>query len=123
MSDKIIEYDKYVFTNDGQTDVKGFVPKLMLMAHQIEAAGKITVYYGFHGTTDGELAREFDVEELADSLTIAKQFPDATMVQVASPTDPKIDYKAHDEKGRVLFTWCDSEKYIRTNKMLPSIVI
>lgn len=122
MPDEIIQYPKNVFTNDGQSDVKGFAPKLVAMTKQIKAAGKITVYYGFHGTEEGEFSHLFDTDELQESLMIAKEFPDAIMVQINSPTDSKIDYKAHNENGQVLFTWCDSDRYIKTKKCLPNIV-
>ncbi|WP_233886974.1 hypothetical protein [Paraburkholderia flagellata] len=122
MPDEILRYTKNVFTNDGQTDVDGFVPKLMAVEQYIKEAGKITVYYGFHGTPKGEFGVAFDADELRKSKQIAKAFPDATMVQVSGPDDLKIDYKKHNEGGQVLFTWCDSDRYIRTRKLLPDIV-
>ncbi|MEC5386774.1 hypothetical protein VVD49_13650 [Uliginosibacterium sp. H3] len=122
MPDEIIQYKKGVFTNDGQSDVDGFAEKLEKMARQIKEAGKITVYYGFHGTEEGKFSHAFDEGELEKSLRIAKEFPEAMMVQISSPTDSKIDYKAHDSHGHALFTWCDSENYIRANKCLPNIV-
>jgi hypothetical protein len=122
MSDEVMEYAKNVFTNDGQSDVDGFAKKLALVAPKIKAAGVITVYYGFHGTTDGEFSHKFDSDELKKSLEIAKNFPDARMVQVSGPADPNIDYSKHNDSGQALFTWCDSDRYIKTKKLLPKIV-
>jgi hypothetical protein len=122
MPNEIVRYAKNVFTNDGQTDVDGFTPKLKAVEKYIKAAGAITVYYGFHGTTEGEFGVGFDAEELQKSLEIAKAFTGATMVQVSGPDDPKIDYKKHNAGGQVLFTWCDSDRYIKTRKLLPDIV-
>ena len=122
MTDKIVPYDKNVFTNVGQSDVDGFMPKLEKVKELIKEAGEITVYYGFHGNTKGEFDRKFDADELQKSLRVAQLFPGATMVQVDGPDDPKINYKKHNEEGQVLFTWCDSDKYIKTRKLLPAIV-
>ncbi|WCM54090.1 hypothetical protein OH720_14135 [Pseudomonas sp. WJP1] len=122
MTDEIVRYEKNVFTNDGQTDVDGFTPKLEKVKELIKNAGAITVYYGFHGNTDGEFDRKFDAEELQKSLGIARAFPGATMVQVDGPDDSKIAYDKHNENGQVLFTWCDSDTYIKTRKLLPAIV-
>jgi hypothetical protein len=122
MPDEIVLYAKNVFTNDGQTDVDGFVPKLKAVERYIKEAGAITVYYGFHGTPEGEFGEAFDADELQKSLEIAKAFPRATMVQVSRPDDPKIDYKKHNKGGQVLFTWCDSDRYIKDRKLLPDIV-
>lgn len=122
MPDQIKQYEKNVFTNVGQSDVAGFAVKLAKVATQINAAGAITVYYGFHGDTSGNFDRNFDEEELAQSLKIAQAFKDAKMVQVSGPDDPNIKYTDHNTSGQVLFTWCDSETYIRKNLKLPSIV-
>jgi hypothetical protein len=122
MTDEIVRYAKNVFTNDGQTDVDGFTPKLKKVKEYIKEAGPITVYYGFHGNAEGEFDRKFDADELQKSLGIAQSFPDATMVEVIGPDDPKIDYDKHNKEGQVLFTWCDSDTYIKTNKLLPAIV-
>lgn len=122
MTDEIVQYAKNVFTNDGQTDVDGFMPKLEKIKEQIKKAGAITVYYGFHGNTDGEFDRKFDKDELRKSLEVAHFFPGATMVEVDGPDDSKINYKKHNEEGQVLFTWCDSDTYIKTKKLLPAIV-
>ena len=122
MTDEIVRYEKNVFTNDGQTDVDGFTPKLEKVKELIKNAGAITVYYGFHGNTEGEFDRKFEPDELQKSLGIARSFPGATMVQVDGPDDPKIDYVKHNENGQVLFTWCDSDTYIKTKKLLPDIV-
>ncbi len=122
MPDQIMSYPKNVFTNDGQSDVDGFAKKLAVVAPQIEAAGKITVYYGFHGDDDGNFSHAFTPDELKKSLGIAAAFPDATMVQVSGPNDPKIDYARHDRDGQALFTWCDSDTYIKDNNLLPDII-
>ncbi|CAM2157210.1 conserved protein of unknown function [Pararobbsia alpina] len=123
MPDEIVRYAKNVFTNDGQSDVDGFVPKLMKVQEYINKAGPITVYYGFHGDTEGKLFKEFDAEELRKSKEIGNAFPNANMVQVAGPDDKKIEYAKHNEEGQVLFTWCDSDTYIKANKLLPAIVL
>ena len=122
MTDEIVRYKKNVFTNDVQTDVDGFMPKLEKVKELIKDAGAITVYYGFHGNTEGEFDRKFEADELQKSLGISRSFPGATMVQVDGPDDPKIDYVKHNENGQVLFTWCDSDTYIKTKKLLPDIV-
>lgn len=122
MTDKIAQYGKNVFTNVGQSDVDGFMPKLEKVKELIKEAGEITVYYGFHGNTKGEFDRKFDADELQKSLRVAQLFPGATMVQVDAPDDPKINYKKHSEEGQVLFTWCDSDAYIKTKNLLPGIV-
>jgi hypothetical protein len=122
MSDKIIEYALGVFTNDGQSTVDGFAEKLKKVADDIRQAGAITVYYGFHGDENGNLHEVFSDKELEQSLNISKAFPDVKMVKVLGPDDINIDYKKHNTEGKALFTWCDSEKYIRNNKCLPDIV-
>ena len=122
MTDKIIKYEKSIFTNKGQSDVDGFAEKLVLVADDILKAGAITVYYGFHGDDKGELFEVFTDEELSKSLKIAKAFPEVTMVKVSAPDDVKIRYAEHNKQGMALFTWCDSENYIRNNTCLPDIV-
>ena len=122
MTDKIIKYEKSIFTNKGQSDVDGFAEKLVLVADDILKAGAITVYYGFHGDENGKFFKAFTDEELSKSLKIAKEFPKVTMVQISAPDDIKIDYAKHNQQGMALFTWCDSENYIRNNKCLPDIV-
>ncbi|MCM2495156.1 hypothetical protein [Burkholderia glumae] len=122
MPDEIMSYPKNVFTNDGQSDVGGFAKKLALVAQAIRAAGTITVYYGFHGDHDGNFSHPFTREELDQSLHIASAFPNAIMVQVSGPTDRKIEYAKHNEVGQALFTWCDSDTYIKDNKLLPDII-
>ncbi|GLZ22717.1 hypothetical protein Bpla01_62460 [Burkholderia plantarii] len=122
MPDEIMSYPKNVFTNDGQSDVDGFAPKLGAVAAQIKAAGKITVYYGFHGDDNGRLLVVFSADELEKSRDMAAGFPDATLVQVNGPNDPKIDYAKHNKDGQALFTWCDSDTYIKANKLLPDII-
>lgn len=122
MSDEIMLYPKNVFTNDGQSDVDGFAKKLALVAPEIKAAGKITVYYGFHGKIDGSFSHDFTPEELKKSLAIATAFPGATMVQASGPDDPAIDYARHNQDGQALFTWCDSDTYIKNHNLLPNII-
>ncbi|MBI0331599.1 hypothetical protein I6G79_32135 [Burkholderia plantarii] len=120
MPDQIMSYPNSVFTNDGQSDVDGFAKKLALVASQIKAAGEITVYYGFHGDSGGNFSHSFTPDELKKSLGIAAAFPNATMVQVSDPT--AINYAEHNQTGHALFTWCDSDKYIKANKLLPNII-
>ena len=122
MTDRLIQYNKNVFTNAGQSDVDGFAVKLEKMASNIKEAGNITVYYGFHGDENGNFDRPFDSSELAKSLLISKNFPGAKMVEISAPDDPLIDYETHNKNGQALFTWCDSETYIRDNHKLPNIV-
>ncbi|MGP2485618.1 hypothetical protein ACTUTK_00305 [Pantoea ananatis] len=122
MSGEIIEYANGVFTNDGQSTVVDFANKLIKVADDIKKAGAITVYYGFHGDKNGYLLKVFSDEELKQSLKISEEFPDVKMVKVLAPDDTNIDYQKHNIEGKALFTWCDSEKYIRNNKCLPDIV-
>ncbi|TDN58899.1 hypothetical protein [Paraburkholderia sp. BL10I2N1] len=122
MPDEIVRYAKNVFTNDGQSTVDEFKPKLDKVKSDIQGAGAITVYYGFHGDPNGEFDRAFDAAELQKSKSIANDYPDANMVQVSGPADPQIDYATHNKDGQVLFTWCDSDKYIKTKKLMPNIV-
>lgn len=122
MSGEIIKYEHDVFTNDGQSTVVDFANKLIKVADDIKKAGAITVYYGFHGDENGYFLKVFSDEELEQSLKISKAFPDVKMVKVLAPDDTKIDYKKHNTEGKALFTWCDSERYIRNNKCLPDIV-
>ncbi|MCH9299886.1 MULTISPECIES: hypothetical protein [Pantoea] len=122
MSGEIIKYEHGVFTNDGQSTVEDFANKLKKVADDIKQAGAITVYYGFHGDENGDLLKVFSDKELEQSLNISKEFPDVKMVKVLAPDDKNIDYKKHNIEGKALFTWCDSEKYIRNNKCLPDIV-
>ena len=122
MSGEIIEYANGVFTNDGQSTVVDFANKLIKVADDIKKAGAITVYYGFHGDENGYLLKVFSDEELKQSLKISEEFPDVKMVKVLAPDDTNIDYQKHNIEGKALFTWCDSEKYIRKNKCLPDIV-
>jgi hypothetical protein len=123
MPNEIVRYEKNVFTNDGQTDVPGFKPKLDNVKSDILGAGPITVYYGFHGTDpDGEFDHAFSDEDLQNTMAMATEYPNATLVQVSGPTDPQIDYARHNREGQVLFTWCDSDRYIKTNNLLPEIV-
>ncbi|MFB4362986.1 hypothetical protein RAC65_20280 [Pantoea sp. BS_8] len=122
MSGKIIKYDLDVFTNDGQSTVVDFAGKLIKVADDIKKAGAITVYYGFHGDENGYLLKAFSDDELKQSLKISEAFPEVKMVKVLAPNDKNIDYEKHNIEGKALFTWCDSEKYIRNNKCLPDIV-
>ncbi|MGL4032740.1 hypothetical protein ACR3LQ_00395 [Kosakonia cowanii] len=122
MSDKIIQYPLDIFTNDGQSTVDEFAEKLAKVAYDIKQAGAITVYYGFHGDENGNLYKVFSDKELEQSLNISKEFPDVKMVKVHGPDDKNIDYNKHNTEGKALFTWCDSDKYIRRNKCLPDIV-
>lgn len=117
MSDKIIKYALGVFTNDGQSTVEGFAEKLKKVADDIKQAGAITVCYGFHGDVNGDLYEVFSDKELEQSLNISKAFPDVKMVKVLAPDDKNIDYKKHNIEGKALFTWCDSETYIRKKQM------
>ena len=122
MSDEIIKYERGVFTNDGQSTVDEFAGKLKKVADDIKQAGAITVYYGFHGDENGNLHEVFSDQELEQSLLISKAFPDVKMVKVLAPDDKNIDYNKHNIEGKALFTWCDSDTYIRNNKCLPDIV-
>jgi len=118
---KITQYKNNIFTNSGQTDVTGFADKLRKVDEKIrnaiteakEKGKEFTVYYGFHGDMDGEYLHEFNEEELEESIEISKEFPIVKMVQVKSPDDSQIEYEKHNKNGYALFTWCDSEKYIK----------
>ena len=114
---KMYQWTTTVFTNDGQTDVKGFGPKLARAAGHIRMAGRVDVYVGYHGKVTGEWDRNFtDVEwGLVEMMKTALKFTEATLIDIrlrdgGGMSDKDIVDAA--KAGNCFFTWCDSDKKV-----------
>jgi hypothetical protein len=108
----IIQYDNYVFTNDGQSSVAEFEAKLIPAASAIRAAGALTVIVGYHGDQSGVFAARFSPMEMQAVRWMRLSFSDATLrVLDADMSGGDIDNAVR--AGRVFFTWCDSDTRVR----------
>ncbi|WP_440534609.1 hypothetical protein [Variovorax sp. YR566] len=117
---KILQYKNSVFTNSGQSDVEDFGVKLVLAFDAITKAiakaptkGKqFRVIYGFHGDNNGICCDPFSPEDLSAAEGIKKLYPGASFILTDGANQSTTDYGKLIDDGWVLFTWCDSDRYL-----------
>lgn len=76
---------------------------------KIAAIEELRVIYGYHGDTNGEFCKLFELAENNSARTFGTTFKDVIMVHVTQGlTDQEI--RDYCQAGRVFFTWCDSDR-------------
>jgi hypothetical protein len=122
---QIIEYKDHVFTNKGQSTVKEFAVKLAKAADALKAVDGLTVYVGHHGDTSGNWCADFDSHEKGDVTNMAALFPKAELKWLEKSTALTNDkIKEAVAKGKVFFTWCDSDTKVKgaAGDKMPALV-
>lgn len=108
----IKQYANNVFTNDGQTDVPGILPKLVAAKTALNAVAGLKVYVGYHGNEIGRFFQLFDDAEMDQVREMqALMFPHSILMPLSQEISADAIRVAVDE-GNVFFTWCDSNTYV-----------
>lgn len=117
---QVKQYQNNVFTNQGQSDVKGFADKLAKAADALKSVTGLDVYVGYHADIDGQWCINFDSAEKGDVVNMAQSFPNANLIWLNAAL-PDSDIKKAVAKGNVLFTWCDSDTKVKSlmGKSMP----
>lgn len=107
-------YVNNIFTHDGQSTVKEFGAEIMKDQAIIASVPQLMVIAGYHGDMQGNWDHDFDADEMADTQKIAEKFGNAKIEWVKGPGMTDEEIKLAFGRGNVFFTWCDSDKKIRS---------
>jgi hypothetical protein len=107
-------YANNIFTHDGQSTVQEFGKEIMDSYKMIAAVPDLIVIAGYHGNTQGDWDHDFNAEDITETQEIAKKFGNAKVEWIEGHGMTEVDIKLAFERGNVFFTWCDSDKKIRS---------
>lgn len=107
-------YANNIFTHDGQSTVQEFGTEIMKNHKMIASVPKLIVIAGYHGNTQGDWDHDFDSEELAETQKFAKEFDNAKIEWVKGKGMSDAEIKLAFDRGNVFFTWCDSDRKIKS---------
>ena len=111
----IKQYVGNIFTHDGQCSVKDFALELPPVASALlSVSPTLTVIYGYHGTFTGNWDHNFTIPERKEAVKIAALFKNASLVLRVQPGMNDSEIQNAVAKGNVFFTWCDSDKRVKT---------
>lgn len=108
----IKQYANNVFTNDGQTNVLGILPKLVAAKTALNAVAGLKVYVGYHGNENGRFSHPFNDAEMAQVEKMQElMFPLSKLMPLSQEMSADA-IRAAVTEGNVFFTWCDSNTYV-----------
>ena len=109
----IHKYTGDIFTHGGQTSVSGFGNEIAAKFSDLRKVNKLVVYAGYHGNTSGYWCRDFNHLEVMKTMGIKRQFPHAILRLVKKPGMTDLEIRNAVQRGRVFFTWCDSDNKVK----------
>lgn len=109
----IHKYTGEIFTHGGQTTVDGFGIEIATNFGELLKVSKLVVYAGYHGNTSGDWCRDFTHSEVMKTMRIKRHFAHAILRLVKKPGMTDLEIRNAVERGRVFFTWCDSDNKVK----------
>jgi hypothetical protein len=109
----IRRYENDVFTNHGDATVEEFMGQVDGAEDDLKKVNRLHVYIGFHGDAHGKFDRRFSLEEHKNASSFGSSFHNIDQKFTFTEEVPDDQIVKAVERGRVLFTWCNSDTRVK----------